>query len=67
MRQNFALIMPVTAAMLVMILFLAVCKSGRIKEGSFSHYAGETGELFKDLSTMTSVLDIAGTVRLKII
>jgi len=32
-----------------------------------SHYAGRTGELFTDLSTMTTALDIVGSLTLKIL
>lgn len=32
-----------------------------------SHYSGKTGELFTDLSTMTTALDIADKLNVKII
>jgi hypothetical protein len=46
-------------------------KSGQtvypMKAVGHSHYAGETGELFKDLSTLTTALEIADTVIINIL
>jgi hypothetical protein len=41
-------------------------KTYRMKPAGHSHYSGLTGELFTDLSTLTTALHIADSVIVKI-